>query len=491
MKTMINIPVDDLDTVRYVRQLRSVVRWKHITKACGTVEAATGFGKSTIPLIIKAKMESMKNRPLHDCKVVIVVPTTPLRKQWMSILKNLGLDRNVYVYVINTVALKANFYIECDLLVIDEIHMMAAEKFSRIFQRVKYSWILGLTATLNRLDGKERLLKKYAPICDSITQAEAIENGWISDFIEYNLAVPVGREDVVKQKKLNKEIRFYMSKFGDFQVMLSCLSSGNAKIYAQQNDIEDPGQVSMWARNAIRATQARKELMEMPQRKIDIAIDLINDLDLRTITFSQATEFADEVAQGLGKKAEVYHSTMSSKDLMFDKSKTYKTLSGLNRAVDKLKKTEGLTYVRANEATLTAKWKAPKTVGANTRAQMALDAFKQKKISVLCSAKALDQGFDDPTVQLGIDASRSSNPTQHTQRTGRVARICKNTNGKNAIKIYVNLYIPDWSVPNSRDEKKLRQCQVKNPSKIIWVDSADELKESLQKILKERGRLTI
>lgn len=484
---MINVPVDKLDTVRYVRQLRSVVRWKHITKACGTIEAATGFGKSTIPLIIKAKMESMKKRPLHDCKVVIVVPTTPLRKQWMSILKNLGLDRNVHVYVINTVALKENFYIECDLLVIDEIHMMAAEKFSRIFQRVKYSWILGLTATLNRLDGKEHLLKQYAPICDSISQKEAIANGWISDFIEFNLAVPVGRDDVARQKVLNKEIRYFMSKFGDFNLMLSCLNPGNAKIYADQHG-HDGTQVMLWARQAIRATQQRKQLMEMPQRKIEVAVELIEHLNLKTITFSEATEFADEVAKCLGDKAMSYHSVMLSQQMLFDKSKTYKTMNGLLKRAATLVEQDGIVDVTIDKPCMTVNWKEPKVVGGNTLAQLSLDTFKRDEILYLCAAKALDQGFDDPSVQLGLDASRAANPTQHTQRTGRVARIFSK-NGQNVPKIYVNLYIPDWSVPNSRDEKKLRQCQANNPENVIWVDDIDELKSSLTAILKKRGQV--
>lgn len=37
--------------------------------------------------------------------------------------------------------------------------------------------ILGLTATLERLDGKEIIIKKYAPVCDTITLNEATQNG--------------------------------------------------------------------------------------------------------------------------------------------------------------------------------------------------------------------------------------------------------------------------------------------------------------------------
>ena len=37
--------------------------------------------------------------------------------------------------------------------------------------------LLCLTATLQRLDGGESIIKKYAPVCDTITLDEALKNG--------------------------------------------------------------------------------------------------------------------------------------------------------------------------------------------------------------------------------------------------------------------------------------------------------------------------
>ena len=486
---MINIPVDDLDTHRYVRQLRCVVRWMKESNARGTIEAATGFGKSTLGLIIKAKMKKFTTMK-YNGKVIIVVPTTPLKKQWENIMKNLGFYENIEVHVINTVALSKGFYRDTDLLIIDEIHLMAADKFSRIFQRINYSWILGLTATLSRLDGKERLLKRFAPICDSISQKEAINKGWISDFIEFNLAVPVSRDEAERQMSLNKEVRYFMSKFGDFNLLLSCLKSENAKLYAQQNNYDEKD-VMKWARQGMRVIQERKRLLEMPQRKIDVAVELIEEFDLKTITFSQAADFADAIADKLGQKAETYHSNMSSKTIKVDQKKVYKTEKGALNSVKKLRLKDGVSTIVYYESKKKSqmhivKWKQEKVFGGSTLANLAMSKFKNNEISVLCSAKALDQGFDDPSVRLGVDGSRSINPTQHTQRTGRVARTFKLPDGKDAVKIYVNLYIPDWSVPNSRDEKKLRQCQAKNSESVVWVDDIHELKLMLKKILTDR-----
>jgi len=55
--------------------------------------------------------------------------------------------------------------------------LFASDTFSKIFEVVEYSMILCLTATLQRLDGKEVIIKKYAPVCDTITLVEAESNG--------------------------------------------------------------------------------------------------------------------------------------------------------------------------------------------------------------------------------------------------------------------------------------------------------------------------
>ena len=54
---------------------------------------------------------------------------------------------------------------------------MAAETFSKIFGKVSYKNILGLTATFERLDGKEVFISRYASVCDTITIEEAEANG--------------------------------------------------------------------------------------------------------------------------------------------------------------------------------------------------------------------------------------------------------------------------------------------------------------------------
>ena len=85
-----------------------------------------------------------------------------------------GLVFNIEVLVLNTAA-KRPFY--CNMLVIDEVHRAAAEELSQMFLNCKPVFVLGLTATYERLDGREKLiLDKFCPVIDEISLEEAEKN---------------------------------------------------------------------------------------------------------------------------------------------------------------------------------------------------------------------------------------------------------------------------------------------------------------------------
>lgn len=77
------------------------------------------------------------------------------------------------VEIINTIV--KNTY-NVDLLVIDECHLVPSPVNIEIFQTVRYKYILGLTATLERLDGRHELLTPYMKVCDTITLKDALKN---------------------------------------------------------------------------------------------------------------------------------------------------------------------------------------------------------------------------------------------------------------------------------------------------------------------------
>lgn len=191
------------------RQEQCRVTW--IKNKCkGSIQACTGFGKTHVGLnCIKTLLSK---RP--GSRVLIVVPTDVLQNQWQDILVNNDLSFYCTVEVINTVV-KHSWH--CDLLILDEEHRYAADTFKQVFKKVQYKMILGLTATFERLDGREKIIAKYCPVIDKITVQEALLNGWVSKFKEYLVLIDVN--DIDKYKQLNKEFTSHFEFFNfDFDL---------------------------------------------------------------------------------------------------------------------------------------------------------------------------------------------------------------------------------------------------------------------------------
>ena len=97
---------------RTERQQASVKKWLN-SKGKGTIVGATGYGKTRCALMaIKALL---KKYP--QFRILVVVPTDALQKQWLGHIDEWGFQFNVEVVIIITV-IKHNW--TCDLLVIDK-----------------------------------------------------------------------------------------------------------------------------------------------------------------------------------------------------------------------------------------------------------------------------------------------------------------------------------------------------------------------------------
>lgn len=212
---------------RTERQQESVRKWIK-NKGKGSIEAATGFGKTNVGLItIKALL---KKYP--QFRILVVVPTTTLKSQWEKKIDDWGFTFNSEVQVINTV-IKHSW--KCDLLILDEEHRYNSDDFSQIFNKVKYKLILGLTATFERLDGKHVIMQKYCPIIDNISIFECQANGWVSEYKEYVVLIDV--DDIEEFKILNKEFIRYFEFFNyDFDSVKKCCGKDGWKYAIKLRD---------------------------------------------------------------------------------------------------------------------------------------------------------------------------------------------------------------------------------------------------------------
>ena len=77
------------------------------------------------------------------------------------------------------------------------MHLYASPKFKK-WALTNYRFLLGLTATMKRMDGEEEFLLQKAPVFDTILHQEALDRGWISDVLEINCPVFLTKEERLK-----------------------------------------------------------------------------------------------------------------------------------------------------------------------------------------------------------------------------------------------------------------------------------------------------
>jgi len=362
------------DSSRTSRQLEIVQKFAD-NKGRGTLLAATGFGKTFTAIMVILRL--LKSRP--QAKVIIVVPTINLKNQWIVELRKNKVKDHCDVIVINT-AYKSKA--KCDLLICDEMHAYGAEQFIKVFDKITYQFIFGLTATIERTDGMHEVLLQYAPVIDEVPIEECHSNGWVSDYLVYNLKVPMYEDEQEDYDKANKKFRYAASQigFGGSQ------SFNAAKRYLNDKDA-DPHKRAM-AAIYYNAMRKRGDICKNSQAKIPVIKALLDKFnDRKALLFSASTKFADDVQEELGDICLSFHSKRTKKE----------------------------------QTQILKKFKDGRT--------------KQRVIS---SVKALNAGFDVPDCSLGIVAAGSSKKLDNIQRTGRIIRYVP---GKTAV--IINLYAPN------------------------------------------------
>ena len=341
---------------RDTRQLIVVNNW--IRNNCkGTACCATGFGKTRVALLALDKV--LKLNP--SCVVVIVVPTKVLQDQWLRILKERKVKGNINVVISNT-AIKKPFY--CDFLIIDEVHRINAITSRKVFTLCSPSFILGLTATYERLDHKEKeVVDLYCPVCDTVSIEECVENGWLSEYKEYKVLLEV---DLSQYHQLNKT---FMSHFAFFDFDFSLAMSLLTNIFKQQQFAKSRNvplkDVKANVYNFMRVVQARKAFIANHPYKLEIAKKIIEARkDKKIITFNSSIKQCESYETGY-----VVHSGNTKK-----------------------------------------------------KNRMTLEEFAKCDKAIIHSAAQLKEGLDVPGLEVAIVTGFNSSQIEKKQMNGRVIR---------------------------------------------------------------------
>ena len=371
-------------------------------KGKGSIEAATGFGKTRIGLmIIKALLKKFPHY-----RILVVVPTTALRAQWQKQIDEWGFSFNAESYVVNSV-IKHDW--NCDLLVLDECHRFNSNDFSQIFNKVKYKYILGLTATFERLDGKHYIMNKYCPIVDRVTFLEAVANGWVADYREYIVLIDV--DDIETYKNYNKEWIEHFEFFNyDFDLVMNMVKPNTGwknklafrDSLCRPDDDEDRRKellrsVNFHCERFIRLMQYRKAFINNHPKKIEIAKKIIEKrFDKKIITFSNNIKMAEQIQDGKN----VYSGKVSK-----------------------------------------------------SKSRIMIDEFNNQETGVINTIRKADEGLDIRGLSVAIILGTDSSETKARQRRGRTVR---KENDKIAEVFYIiirNTIEEKWVNNNHKTDK--------------------------------------
>lgn len=362
-------------------------------------------------------------------RVLVVVPTETLKDQWVKALAKAGLFMNAEVAIINTIV-KHEW--NCDILVLDEIHRMAADSFQQVFDKVKYKLILGLTATLERLDERHTIIERYCPVCDRISIEEATQNGWLAPYKEYKVYIDV---DLTEYNALNREFNEHFAFFNyDFDLCMKLVGKDGFRKRMAFRDLlytgTDPTtksqllkDITFHAMGFMRTMQKRKAFIYSHPKKVEIA-NLILDYrrDSKAITFSPTIEVAEKIKYG-----GVLHSKQTKK-----------------------------------------------------KNAMTLEDFIPMKVGVLNTSKALNEGADIQGLNLAIILSNTSSKTEKTQRIGRVIRFSPNKVAEIFTLVLRGTVEEEWFTRSNADKKYITIDE----EQLMHVLKHEEFKECKSKPLK-------
>jgi superfamily II DNA or RNA helicase len=368
----------------------------------GIVNAVTGSGKTVMALSAIERLETMLDREL---RVKIVVPQTFLATQWKDEIKcrlvantsDIGLycaerkdsGRKYMIYVVNSARyslarhilseIKAGYGV---LLIADECHHYGSAENSRIFDFYRVLdkdapyYALGLSATPEIADFRRISI----PLGDEIYSYDlgrALQDSVISRFILFSIRLSFTPYEHAEYIELSENMSVNMVMLKRKCPELKDMPSGIFFAYLQKLAHQD-SETAQLARMALTLMYQRRSLCHMAKERSACAVSIINEIPVnsKVILFCERIKAAQSLFRRLSERypnqAGLYHSKMHD----------------------------------------------------NTR-QDILSRFKYGEIRLLICCKALDEGLDIPSTDVGIIVSSSMSARQRVQRLGRMLRRSK------------------------------------------------------------------
>jgi superfamily II DNA or RNA helicase len=466
----------------YAWQEEAVETWySNDESRTGIAQVVTGAGKTVMALAVIQRW--LDEHP--DGVASVVVPTKVLMQQWLTEFVeklNVPMDdigwagagnrdsfadgRRILVSIVNT-AVKNDYLRETlaaagdppHLLVADECHRYTSEVFSNIFEYPRTA-SLGLSATptstpvlddtSDRQDaedhsdagwtdddlspGDKLLFEELGEIFYSLTYGEALEDGLIPPFevnyIGFKLTQSERGQYDAFSRKVSDAVSDIEMRYGDRLYQLAGPYAQKLNTIRNSTDSETPA-----IGDFFEYTQKRRELVANAVARQSITLDILQDAmaqEEKSIVFQERIKQLEQLIapherRGRNPRTGELADEVSSRQELYQR---YPSLKDVDLAVEELFDDPNFKPVMYHSGHSRARWN-----------DFAMEWFRDDGFAnTMLSVKALIEGVDVPSADVGIIRVSSSSLRQRIQTLGRILRTGENATKRS--KLYV-LYARD------------------------------------------------
>jgi superfamily II DNA or RNA helicase len=331
----------------------------------GLVVLPTGAGKTIVAFDAIARL---------SVRTLVVVPTIELLRQWrLGIAERLSVPAEqvgvigggerrlgpITVITYDSAAMPRRRLAGFGLIVFDEAHHLPAESYRAIVAKCAAPWRLGLSATVQRADGRHaELMQLVGEVVYERDPATLAAARHIAAYRERRIYVDLAPEEEVRYEQLMAQWRWYLA------TRRATLGPGPGLFAALiRRAGTDPE-----ARRALRAHHEARLVAMNAGAKLGAIEELLRrHAGDKVLVFSEYVEMVDRISTALLLPAI-----------------TYRTPPAERRAI--------------------------------------LEGFRAGEFSKLVTGRVLNEGVDVPDANVAIIASGSSSMREYVQRLGRVLR---------------------------------------------------------------------
>lgn len=409
----------------------------------GIAQVVTGAGKTVMALdVLRRWLAADPNRV-----ATVVVPTKVLMQQWLvELVSTLNVpvddvgwagdghkddfaDRRILVSIVNSAT--QDDYLETilqeaggpdHLLIADECHRYTGETFSNIFDYPR-SASLGLSATAvsrgeaDRTADDELLLGELGDIYYELTYDEGIRRGLIPEFAINYIGFELAPQEREEYDRLSEAVSSAVSDIHQrYEHRLYELPGGFAqKLQTIRKEVDGPTPAIA---DYFEYTQNRRDLVNGAVARQAITHQLLReatDNDDKTIVFQERIEQLEQLVAPIEQRGVNPRTGELADDAENYRTRLYKKFDGLKQVDEQIEE----LFADPDY------WPVMYHSGHSREAwnDIGMEWFRQDGMAdVMLSVKALVEGVDVPSADVGIVRVSSSSIRQRIQTLGRILR---------------------------------------------------------------------